>query len=114
MLFGTLFFIALLVVFGVLAAQSGNEPYKDDRSPVMYFFSSTCRFCQQQAPILRELSAEGFRIKPMDVGKNPNYWEDYSVTGTPTFLAANGDRLDGFTQKEALRAFLAQHGAKIV
>ncbi len=112
-LIGVLAVVGLLVLFGVLAAQSGNEAYRNDASPVMYFYRADCHFCQQQAPILRELAGEGFRVKVMDVGKYPNYWQEYSVGGTPMFLAQNGDRLEGLQQKEPLRQFLASHGAKI-
>ena len=35
--------------------------------------------------------------------------KQYNVTGTPTFIADNGDRLVGFQTKDQLKAFLDQH-----
>ena len=105
--------IFLLVAAGFLLSQAGGEPYFDDASPVMYFHSAACHFCQLQKPVLAELAALGYRVKSMDVGSNPGYWQAYSVEGTPTFLAANGDRKVGLTQREELQAWLSAHGAKI-
>ncbi|MEM4254744.1 MAG: thioredoxin family protein [Candidatus Norongarragalinales archaeon] len=102
---GALFFFA--------SAGAGVKGYVDENSPVMYFYSAQCTHCQAQAPILEELSKEGYRVRLMDVLVNPEYWKQYDVSGTPTFLAANGDRQVGFTQKEALRAWLEAHGARI-
>ena len=81
---------------------------------VKYFYSDACHFCQQQKPILDELAAEGYRVKPMDVQANPGYWQQYGVSGTPTFIAENGDMLRGLQEKDDLRAFLDVHGGKTV
>ncbi len=110
---GVALLVVALVAFGYYASQSGTEPYFDDASPVMYFHSATCQFCIQQKPILAELAAKGYRVKSMDVGKNPGYWRQYGVEGTPTFLAANGDRKVGLTQIGELEPWLEAHGAKI-
>ncbi|MBU1197412.1 thioredoxin family protein [Candidatus Micrarchaeota archaeon] len=112
-LFGVLGVVGLILILGVMASSPGNEPYLDDSSPVMYFHSDSCHFCAQQKPILRELASEGYRVKLMDVGRNPALWQEYGITGTPAFIAENGERLSGLTQKQALRTFLASNGAKI-
>lgn len=94
------------------AQASAPKKYFDDSSPVMYFWSEDCHFCKLQVPVLNELAEEGFRVKSMDVGKNPGYWQDYAVGGTPTFLASDGERLIGLQPKEKLRAWLEKKGAK--
>lgn len=90
-----------------------EEPYFDDASPVMYFYSDGCGACRLQKQVLEEIADEGYRVKPMNVGKHPEYWGQYNVRGTPTFLAENEDRLVGYTQKEGLKQFLDEHGARI-
>lgn len=103
-----LFAAAYFFTTGVKAAS-----YFDDTSPVMYFYSDQCHYCQQQKPILEKLAGEGFRVKQMDVLAHPEYWAQYGITGTPTFVAANGDKQVGFTEERALREWLAAHNAKL-
>ncbi|HLC38119.1 MAG TPA: thioredoxin family protein [Candidatus Norongarragalinales archaeon] len=103
-----------IAAYFLTTTPSQTQNYADDASPVMYFYSESCKFCQQQKPILRELAEEGYRVKMMNVDGNPEYWAQYEISGTPTFLAGNGDRQVGLTQKDALRAWLQAHGAKIV
>lgn len=96
------------------SGQDGQEElYFDSASPVMYFYSESCHWCQEQKPILQELADEGYRVNPMNVGAHPEYWSQYNIAGTPTFLAGNGDRLPGFTQKDELKQFFDDHNAKI-
>lgn len=86
----------------------------DDSAPVKYFYSDTCYYCKLQKPILDELAGEGYRVKPMDLLANPALGRPYNVTGTPTFVAENGDRVVGLQEKEVLRKFLDAHGGKTV
>jgi len=92
--------------------ETAPKPYFNSSSPVMYFWSEDCHFCKLQKPALNELAAEGFRVKSMDVGKNPEYWKEYSIEGTPAFIAADGERLVGLQQKEPLKEWLLEKGAK--
>ncbi|MBI5036257.1 thioredoxin family protein [Candidatus Micrarchaeota archaeon] len=87
----------------------------EKESPVLYFYSDGCHFCQLQKPILDELATEGFKVKKMDVAAHPDYWQQYFVQGTPTFIAnnGNGERLVGMQQKDVLAAWLERNGAKI-
>jgi len=110
--------LAVVLIFGAAAyflsaGGSTQKNYVDDNSLVMYFYSPQCEFCKRQDPILEELAKEGYRVKLMDVLAHPEYWAQYEVSGTPTFLAANGDRQVGLTQKTELRAWLESHGARI-
>jgi len=45
----------------------------------------------------------------MNVGENPDLWKQYNIEGTPTFIAANGERLVSFQKKDALKSWLDQH-----
>lgn len=90
-----------------------EELYFDDASPVMYFYSDGCGACRLQKQLLEEIADEGYRVKPMDVGEHPEYWGQYNVRGTPTFIAENGEMLVGYTQKDELKQFLDEHDARI-
>ncbi|MDP2717481.1 MAG: thioredoxin family protein [Candidatus Micrarchaeota archaeon] len=108
--------LAVVVLASIYLAVGGSPlAFADDASPVLYFYSDTCQFCLKQKPILEELSAEGYRVKLMDVGRNTALWRQYNISGTPTFIADNGkgERLVGLTPKDQLRAFFDQNGAKI-
>ena len=81
---------------------------------VYYFFRAGCHFCEQEDPIIENLTNEGYNIVWMDVGIHQDYIEKYGVSGTPTFLASNGERHAGFLEYDALKAWLDQHGAKAI
>ncbi len=110
--------IAVAVVVAVVAFYALNELakpelYFDDASPVMYFWSASCHWCQKQKPVLEGLASEGFRVKSMNVVEDRTLWQKYDVKGTPTFLAENGDRLTGYQEESVLKPWLKAHGAKI-
>jgi len=104
-------FVALL--FAIASLANGQPAYGDDASPVMYFYQPACVHCQAMVPILNELAAQGYRVKLMNAAANPGFWTKYNLEGTPTWLAANGDRLSGEQNKIVLESWLAAHGAKI-
>jgi protein-disulfide isomerase len=89
--------------------MTGKEVYFDENASVMEFYQPNCSWCVKQSPILENLAKQGYRVKPMDAASNPEYWTKYNVSGTPTFLAANGDKLEGYQTEEALKAFLDAH-----
>lgn len=105
--------VVLMLILGYWASGPASTPYFDDKSPVMYFYRDNCEFCLAEKPILTQLAGEGFRVKKMDVNANPNYWQDYGIDGTPTFISKSGDKLTGLTQIDPLREYLAKNGAKI-
>lgn len=93
-----------------IAGQSMETPaYFAEDAQVMYFYSDYCSWCIKQKEVLQRLGNEGYKVKPMDVGKNTNYWTDYKISGTPTFIAKNGDQLVGFQDYDKLKAWLDQH-----
>lgn len=91
------------------ATVAGAASYFAEDSKVMYFYSDYCHWCQQEKEVLAELGNEGYKVKPMNVGESPDLWKQYNIEGTPTFVAANGDRLVGFQKKDALKTWLDQH-----
>jgi len=91
------------------ATVAGAVSYFAEDAKVMYFYSDYCHWCQQEKEVLAELGNEGYKVKPMNVGENPDLWKQYNIEGTPTFVAANGERLVGFQKKDALKSWLDQH-----
>lgn len=87
-----------------------SHPYFSEDANVAYYYSDFCHWCQKEdAEVLTPLAQEGYRVKPMNVGEKPELGAQANVTGTPTFIASNGDRLVGFQTKEKLKAFLDAH-----
>lgn len=109
---GAIAAVVLLLGFAMLASAN-SKPYEDNSSPVMYFYSDQCSHCIKMKPLLTNLAEKGFRVKPMDVLKNPSYWTSYSIKGTPTWIAADGTRLQGEQTEIGLEVWLEAHGAKI-
>lgn len=95
------------------ATLSSNEPYFDNNASVMEFYQETCEWCIKESPILQQLSEQGYRVKPMNIGanhpENQHLWQDYKISGTPTFVASNGDHLDGYQNLDTLKSFLDMH-----
>jgi len=87
--------------------------YYDDNAPVMEFYQDTCSWCIKQQTVLAQLAAEGYKVKSMNIGanhpENQSWWKDYNVSGTPVFIAKNGDRAEGYQTYEKLKAFLDAH-----
>lgn len=107
--------ILAVVLIGALAYALWPHPlvYADEKSPVMYFYQDDCIHCQRMKPILDSLGSEGYRVKMMNAQTHPQYWSQYKVEGTPTWLAQNGDRISGEQTQADLKAWFDAHGAKI-
>jgi hypothetical protein len=87
-----------------------NKEFFDQNAKVMFFYSDLCHWCQkEETDVLPDLGKAGYRLKPMDVGANPDLWQQYKIEGTPTFIAANGDKLVGFQDKDTLQKWLDAH-----
>jgi thioredoxin-like negative regulator of GroEL len=110
--------IVVIVALGALywaGSTSANSSWNfgDNNSPVMYFYQDDCSHCQAMEPIMQDLGTQGYRVKLMDAETNTSLWTTYSIQGTPTWVAANGDRLVGVQDEATLEAWLDSHGAKI-
>jgi thiol-disulfide isomerase/thioredoxin len=98
------------------AGESSGAPiYFDDNASVMYFYQDTCGYCIKEKDVLTQLGNQGYRVKPMNIGanhpENQSWWQQYGVSGTPTFIAKNGDKLEpiGYQDYGPLKAFLDKH-----
>ena len=90
-----------------------TKAYFDDASPVMYFWSPLCTWCQKEEIILNIMAKDGYRLKNMNVYEDNSLYEKYSIDGTPTFMVENGEKLIGYQDEVTLRDWLDKHGAKI-
>jgi thioredoxin-related protein len=86
-----------------------ESKYFSETAKIMIFYSDGCHWCQEQKNILGELGYEGYRFKPMNVGEDQSLWEKYQISGTPTFIAPNGDKLIGYREKAELKAWIDKH-----
>jgi len=90
-----------------------SEKYFSESASVMYFYQDTCSWCIKEKDVLNKLADEGYRVKPMNIGtnhqENQGYWQQYNISGTPAFIASNGDRLEGYHDYDSLKAWLDQH-----
>ncbi|HLB95942.1 MAG TPA: thioredoxin fold domain-containing protein [Patescibacteria group bacterium] len=93
----------------VAGTQTGAPAYFAEDAKVSYFYSEYCHWCQKEKEVLAELAKEGYRVKPMNLGEKPDLAQGFNVTGTPTFIAENGERLVGYQTKEPLKAWLDKH-----
>lgn len=97
---------------GEVAGQqtAATADYFSDNAKVMFFYSDFCHWCQKEKDeVLSELGKQGYVVKPMNVGEKPDLGTQYSISGTPTFVASNDDRLVGFKTIDELKPWLDQH-----
>ena len=50
------------------------------------FYTTWCKFCNNQQPILEELSESGIWIGKLDCDKYPQIAQKYGITGFPSFI----------------------------
>ena len=86
-----------------------SEKYFSENASVMYFYQDTCSWCIKEKEVLQKLGDEGYRVKQMNISKNADLWQQYKINGTPTFVAKNGDRLDGYHDYDSLKTWLDQY-----
>lgn len=94
-----------------VAGTTTEKPaYFNDNAKVSFYYSDYCHWCtKQKDEVLSSLGQEGYSVKPVNLGEKPELAKENNVSGTPTFIADNGDRLTGYQSKEALKAFLDNH-----
>ena len=93
-----------------VAGTTTSQPFFAEDAKVMFFYSDLCHWCiKEEQEVLPVLAKDGYKVKPMNVGTQPDLWKQYNISGTPTFIAQNGDRLVGFKRIDDLKPWLDQH-----
>ena len=92
----------------------GNVPtaaptYFDNNASVTFFYRDGCPWCAKEMLVLAELAKDGYRVKPMHLDVHPDYWIQYDIKITPTFIGPDNSRLTGYHEADPLRAFLDKY-----
>ena len=93
----------------IAGSATQSVSYFAEDAKVMYFYSDLCHWCQKEKEVLEELGKDGYKVKPMNVGEDAQLWKKYNISGTPTFIAQNNERLVGYQDKEPLKKWLDEH-----
>ena len=69
--------------------ELNNDNFNNETSnglKLVDFYTTWCKFCQNQEGILKELSDNGFWIGKLDCEKYPNIAKEHGITGFPSFI----------------------------
>ena len=96
---------ALQAILLSLAATGGGE------TVLLEFYSDNCPPCRQMAPVIDHLAAQGYAIRQVHIGREPELASRFRVNSIPCFvMLVDGrevDRVVGSTSVERLRQMLA-------
>jgi len=88
-------------------APGSVTPYFDNGAKVLFFYRDGCMWCEKEKKeVLTLLAKDGYRVRPMHMDTNPEYWDEYGIKATPTFIGPDGKRMIGYVEYMPLRAFL--------
>ena len=110
--------VALGCVAGAVAAAA--DPAAEARSGevvLLDFTASWCGPCRQMAPIVGEIAAAGWVVRPVDVDRETDLVRRFGVTGVPCYvLLVKGHevgRINGATTRAELEHLLAKSAAPL-
>ena len=96
--------------------ELNNENFTKETSKglkLVDFYTTWCKFCSNQEPILKELSEKGIWIGKLDCDKYQDIAKKYGISGFPSFiLFKNGiasAQFAGFHTKEQMLNKLTSH-----
>lgn len=98
----------------VTACAYGNVPaaapaYFNNNASVMFFYRDGCPWCAKEMAVLAALAPDGYKVKPMHLDIHPEYWVQYNIQLTPTFIGTDNARLSGYHDADVLRGFLDKY-----
>jgi len=81
--------------------ELNNENFKEetkDGLKLVDFYTTWCKYCKNQEPVLEDLSGNGFWIGKLDCDKYADLATEYGVSGFPSFiLFKNGKNIAQFS-----------------
>ncbi|HJB28130.1 MAG TPA: thioredoxin [Candidatus Blautia faecavium] len=95
----------------VITAQNFETEVLQSEKPVLVdFWATWCGPCMRQAPIVEELSQEGYAVGKVDVDQEQGLAQQYGIMSIPTMLIFKGgkevNRIVGLTPKDKLKSLL--------
>ena len=72
-----------------MIVELNNENFTKDTSTglkLVEFYTAWCTYCNNQNPILNELSENGVWIGKLDCDKHPEIAKKFGITGFPSFI----------------------------
>lgn len=100
--------LCLLVVICGCDEKKAKPMAAPSKGQVLYAFQATwCGPCHAMEPTIKALEADGFKVKRIDVDKEPKLAAKYRVQSLPTFVAIRKGvevgRVVGVTTKPELK-----------
>lgn len=80
---------------------------------LLEFTATWCGPCQAMQPVIEQLQAQGYTVRPIDIDQHRELASQFQVTRVPTFILVAGrepvGRLEGAASAEQLQALFRQH-----
>ena len=77
---------------------------------LLCFSASWCKYCHQMEPVLKQLEAEGYDIRRIDISHDDAPARRWGVQGLPAFIAVRAGkelgRVEGLVNKGKLKSLL--------
>ena len=78
--------------------ELNNDNFQNETSKglkLVDFYTSWCKYCQNQEGVLQELSDNGFWIGKLDCDKHPEIAQEYGIKGYPSFVLFKNGKIEG-------------------
>jgi len=89
--------------------ELNNDNFKNEINSglkLVDFYTTWCKFCKNQEPVLQELSDNGFWIGKLDCDKHEKIAQEYGISGFPSFILFKNGKIEaqfsGFHTKSQL------------
>lgn len=97
-------------VITVTSENFESEVLNSEKPVLVDFWATWCGPCMRQAPIVEELSQEGYAVGKVDVDQEQGLAQQYGIMSIPTMLIFKGgkevNRIVGLTPKDKLKSLL--------
>ena len=96
--------------------ELNNDNFKQETDTglkLVDFYTTWCKYCQNQESVLEELSDNGFWIGKLDCDKHASLAQKYGVSGFPSFILFKNGKIEaqfaGYHTKSQLLNKLSAH-----
>lgn len=87
-------------------APAAAPAYFGSNAKVMFFYRDGCIWCEKEKTVLELLAKDGYTVKPMHLDVHPEFWNQYGIQATPTFIGPDGKKVIGYLEYMPMRALL--------